>query len=54
MGFRNRSCFNNVRLIMARMNVYEIIVWYSVFGLSRRAIGIRVIVAIKIFSIIKG
>lgn len=54
MGFRNKSCFNNVKLIMAKMNVYEIIVWYSVFGLSKRAIGTRVIVAIKIFNIIKG
>lgn len=54
MGFRNKSCFNNVKLIMAKMNVYEIIVWYSVFGLSKRAIGMRVIVAIRIFNIIKG
>jgi len=54
MGFRNRSCFSSVKLIMAKMNVYEVIVWYSVFGLSRRAVGTRVIVAISIFSIIRG
>jgi len=36
---------------MAKMNVYEVIVWYSVFGLSRRAVGTRVIVAISIFAV---
>lgn len=54
MGFKKVFWFSSVRLIMARRNVYEIIVWYRIVGFSRRADGISVMVAIMIFNIIVG
>lgn len=54
IGFRNIFCFSSVRLTVAKMKVYEIIVWYRIFGFSRRAEGISVTVAMMIFSIIVG
>lgn len=34
------------------MNVYEVIIWYKIFGFSNMADGISIVVAIINFSII--
>lgn len=54
IGFKNVFCFSSIRLAVARINVYEIIVWYKIFGFSSRADGARAMVAITIFNIIVG